>query len=141
MSQWDTMVVYGRVGGDTVRGGPESICLEGEASMSTKKSSFKAMILALGIVCLGVCLCYLISIFYVTPAERLDREGAAVMGHLDQRGLRTTIYGGRLGTYYTVRSKDGKTLARRVPERQLRFRFWSVHRSANRGYANVWALF
>jgi hypothetical protein len=64
-------------------------------------------------------------------------EGPAVIGHLESKGRVITIYAGQQPRY-TVRTKDGQTLADRISLRELNAKFPELRRAVDGSYA-TWA--
>jgi uncharacterized protein YpmB len=84
---------------------------------------------------------YFYRVFHVTAAESEDMAIAKSMGHLETRNGVITILVGEHGHYYTVKTKDGATLADRIPERQFKLRFNRAYNQLNRGYAGNLAIY
>jgi hypothetical protein len=64
-------------------------------------------------------------------------EAPSIIGHLESKGRIITIYAGPQPCY-TVRTKDGKTLAERIPLWELSAKFPELRRAVDGSYA-TWA--
>lgn len=112
-----------------------------EEEMKRKKTIFMRLLMALALLCVIAVPSYVLLAKDARRAEREDMMSAKVMGHLEHKGTMTTIYAGQLGFYYTVRTRDGRTIAEKVPERRLRSKFEKIYRDLKRGVAGNWAAF
>ena len=75
-----------------------------------------------------------------TVAQERDKENSLIVGHLEMKEVNVTIHGGELGTYYTVRAKNGAILARRITESNLKHSFSELHKRVEGGLAGLLAL-
>jgi hypothetical protein len=64
-------------------------------------------------------------------------ETPSIIGHLESKGRVITIWAGQ-EPRYTVRTKDGKTLAERISLRELTAKFPELRRAVDGSYA-TWA--
>jgi len=111
----------------------------GKTIVKRKRTTFMRLLIALALLCVIAVPRHFSSAKDFREAEREDMMDAKVMGHLEHKGTMTTIYGGQLGFYYTVRTRDGRTIAEKVPERRLRSKFEKIYRDLKLGIASNWA--
>jgi len=104
-----------------------------------KRVTFKCLLCALALVGMLTCSSSVPWAQNVSPGESQDMKTAKVMGHLEHKGTVTTIHVGRLGSYYTIKDRDGRVIADRISERQLRSKFENIYDHLKRGLAGTWA--
>jgi hypothetical protein len=64
-----------------------------------------------------------------------DRALAPAIVQLETRAGRVTVYGGELGRYYTIVSKDGRVVAERISADELAANHPDVAATVDRGVA------
>ena len=65
----------------------------------------------------------------------LDRMLAPAIVQLETRAGRVTVYGGELGRYYTIVTRDGRVLAERISADELAANHPDVATTVDRGLA------
>ncbi len=79
----------------------------------------------------------LFAIAVLAGAPVLAGEEPAALGHLETRDRVITIWAGDTARY-TVRTKDGRTLAERISRQELAAKFPELRRAVDGSYA-MWA--
>jgi hypothetical protein len=62
-------------------------------------------------------------------------DGAPVIGHLESRDRTITITKGPKGPLYTVKTKDGKIIAKKIDEKNLQAKYPDVYHQIKSGVA------
>ena len=74
-------------------------------------------------------------------AQEMDgRHNGPIIGHLEKREILVTILSGQRETYYTIKDKDGRLIAAKISEDELKDRHPDLYKEINSGIAGKDAM-
>jgi hypothetical protein len=65
----------------------------------------------------------------------LEKTSSCVIGHLERREVKITIYTGNNGPLYSIMNKDGAVLADKINDQQLQAKYPELYRDLKTGIA------